>query len=280
MLIFLGIILVIATLAVLGGIALLYKISSTQVSPQNAQNRLAPTQPNRDVYDSQLINMRSAGTQMEDSLLANPDLQANIQGLLNYYEPGRGVFTSWWQRNRAEGRFKLQEVLNQEQNAYLESLMTLERQVREGKKQQVEYELFIAQNATILFELKNRAALADAALGSGMNVEHFSESNKEKESVNARVEEYGRKTEIDKQHEAWKIEQNLSAAFRVRQVEDSDLARLRDELEKAIDKKEEIELMEISEYSKLEKLAIVESTIANLKFRIKAKEKRLEEDAH
>lgn len=222
---------------------------------------------NNDSMSNDLLALTVVDGQLRNLLKSDLKLQRKVEDVVDYYRPSRGKFTSWWQRGKAEGREKLLTVINNEQRLLIEQAAMLERAALDNDKAQMEFQMFVAHNAVALYELKAKAKLIDQATQVGMVPEHYSE-----------VSAYKAKAEVDKDVHAWKVEQNLSAAERYKMTEDSVTRRLREELIEVIAKRDaEIE-DPTDKRSKPEIIAIHEQHIANLKFRIKAREDRLAKD--
>jgi hypothetical protein len=254
-----------------------YKRKNNEVAMNKDFSNETALSPN--TLDTGINAIMKADSHLRTLLLADPSLTEKIQTTLDFYKPSRGRFTAWWQRGKAEGRVALQEVLNKEQILIIQQAATLENEVREGKKKEVEYNVFVARHVTELLELKARASLIEQAFGKGMTVDHYSEVNKESAYSNIRVGEYERKIEIDKQTEAWRIEQNLSAAERYKMTEDAVTNRLRKELEEALKDRDKLANDSSLSASAREELKdLRQSQIDNLKFRIKAREARMKRD--
>lgn len=132
---------------------------------------------NQPVFQEALMAIKAADTHLHSMMMVDPKLTQNIQTTINYYNPSRGRFTSWWQRGKAEARVALQRVLNDEQILIIQQAATLEREVMDGKRRQVDFSLYVAQNATVLIELKAKAELINQAVGTGMTAQAYSDVN-------------------------------------------------------------------------------------------------------
>ncbi|HSK70931.1 MAG TPA: hypothetical protein VK892_04495, partial [Pyrinomonadaceae bacterium] len=148
-------------------------------------------------WNGAIADIALVDTGLRELLFADPALAGKIQQSFDYYDPRLGVFSNWLRRLRGEGRNKLLEVLNQEQKLLIEQAAILERQVREGKREQVEYHLFVARNISELMALKANAEVNRQAFGSGMNPDHYSQVNYEKALSEMRTKEHRDKSEID-----------------------------------------------------------------------------------
>lgn len=71
----------------------------------------------------------------EETPLVDNRSSQNLQPLIDYYNPSRGRFTSWWETGKSERRNKLLLALNAEQKTlskvrYLKSLSKRERRAK------------------------------------------------------------------------------------------------------------------------------------------------------
>lgn len=101
-----------------------------------------------------------------------PERLNKLQVLEDYYNPKRGVFTSWWQRTKSEARTKLQDQLNAEQLSVIQQGIELEHAIRLGKRGEIEFKNFIHQNAVALSQLKNEFTIIEAATNAGFRAEN------------------------------------------------------------------------------------------------------------
>jgi hypothetical protein len=127
--------------------------------------------------------------------------ESNIQSVIEYYKPNRGRLTAWWQRGKAEGRGKLLDALNLEQQRVVEQGAILESAVLQGQKTFSDHELFIAQNQSVLLELQHKEVLIQQAAQQGYSVEVDQEIKKRKAL-----------SEIDIENRWKEIIQDLNAA--------------------------------------------------------------------
>lgn len=124
-----------------------------------------------------------------NDLSIEPRTEENLQVLLDYYKPTRGVFTSWWQRRKSEGREKL---VSQVSNEYLEVIrqgQLLEQAVREGRKTEIEFRMYVAQNALALTAIKANNYLIVEAQKAGLTMENHQQIKLESGLSNIRVDE-------------------------------------------------------------------------------------------
>jgi hypothetical protein len=95
----------------------------------------------------------------------------NIQRVVDYYDPNRGRFSSWWQRGKAESRNRLLSVLNEEQLLIIQQGALLEESYRNKQKTEIDFKLWLAQNASVLHQLLVNETLINNALEKGMTLD-------------------------------------------------------------------------------------------------------------
>lgn len=230
-------------------------------------------------WDGAIANIARADTSLRALMQADSGLVEKIQSTLDYYDPRAGVFTNWFRRLKGENRNRLLEVLTQEQQLLIKQAATFEQEVREGKKQQVEYHLFVARNVSELAGLKAQAQLNSQAFGSGMTLDHFSASNYEKELAKIRQQEEEARAERERKEEEARIARNLQAAKQYKRNEDEITNDLRTELENALISLDQTKSRtDISAKTKSEIMSAKQNQINNLKFRIAAREKKAQAD--
>lgn len=234
---------------------------------------------NWNVIDQTLWEIMNSDTSLRSLQQTNPDLAGKIQQTFNYYDPQSGVFGAWSQRLRGEGRVKMLEVLNKEQQLLIEQAAMFEQQVMNQQKSIAEYKVFLARHAMELMTLKQTADFNQQAFGKGMMPDHYSAANYEREISNIRITEEELKHMREKELEAWRIEQNLSAAQRYRMAEDDVTNRLREQLEQALMELDALEKRtDLSESAKMRLIDVKTRHIDNLDFRIKNREKMAQND--
>lgn len=218
--------------------------------------------------DNELLSVVSIDNELNQMANANLQLRDKVEEVGGYYDPSRGRFTSWWQAGKAQGRVELLKIVNLEQAKLIEQAAQLEQAAATSQKARAEFFFFIKQNEAGLKELEAKAYLLDIAARKEMTPQGLNE-----------VSVYKAKAEIDKKALQDSTEINLAAAERYKMRQDVELNRLRDDLEKALIKLDEIENnSQTSERTKIELITSKESQIENLKFRIKQRENRLVED--
>lgn len=119
----------------------------------------------------------------------DPKLEENLQVLLDYYNPKRGTFTSWWQRRKSEGRTALNLQVSAEYLSVIEQGHLLETAIREGKQKEIDFRMWVAKNGLILTELKVSNILIVEAAKVGLTVENDQHIKLEDELANIRIRE-------------------------------------------------------------------------------------------
>ncbi|MEJ7863101.1 MAG: hypothetical protein WKF90_15840 [Pyrinomonadaceae bacterium] len=254
-----------------------------------------------DLIDKMLSDIMNAGTNLDDLLRTNPNLANNVQSTLNSYNPNTGIFGSWAKRVRGEGRTKLLKVLTEEQRLLIEQAALFEQKVREGARSQVEFKVFLAENAMKFIELRTKAKLNSKAFDKEMLPEDWSRVRTEQEFLDIRLkEEQARadREEIreqerqkrklqeeeekhlrDQKAEEERINRNLESAKKFKMSEEEITDDLRQKLVKAYTELDEIESKEgISDRTRTGLIESKQNQINNLRFRIAAREKKAQSD--
>lgn len=120
-----------------------------------------------------------------------------VQNLLDYYNPKKGRFTSWWQRGKADSRSDLLQALNQEQRLFLEQAAMFEEAVLKGEASAAAHQTFLANNQYFLIELQAKAHLLGAAIENGLTLEYDQALKYERAQSEVRISEHERMTQID-----------------------------------------------------------------------------------
>lgn len=215
-----------------------------------------------------LMEIGSRDGHLRRMLQADVDMRRKVEDLIDFYQPSSGRISTWWNAGKVEGQVRLLESLGAAQRHVVEQAALLEREALANDKAHMEFKVFIAQNVVLLHELKAKVLLIQKSSDAGMSPEHYSDVN-----------QYRAKAEIDKDVYAWKTEQNLSAAERYKMTEDEITNRLRNQLKAALLELDEFEQdSSLTERAKGELIESKKNQIANLKFRISAREKRLADD--
>jgi len=253
------------------------------------------------VIDQALWDIMNADTTLRSVMNTDQNLASKIQATFNFYNPQSGVFTSWATRLRGEGRTKLLEVLNKEQQLLIQQAALFESQVRNGVREQVEFKMFLAQNAMELLSLKTTAELHKKAFEKEMVPEDWSkvrvaqetskirmeeeqiladlQQKSEQEALNRKLKEETERAERLRIEEEERIKRNLESAIAYKRNEDTITNNLRKELEDTII---ELEILEnrtdLGVLTKAKLLAVKNNKIENLEHRIKAREEKAKSD--
>lgn len=204
-------------------------------------------------------------------------------------------------RLRGEGRGKLLEVLNKEQQLLIEQAALLEKQVREGVRSQVEFKMFLAQNAMQLLALKTTAQLHKKAFEKEMVPEDRSkvrveqefssirmkeeekrarnEEMREEERLKRKLKEENERAERERKAEEERIERNLKSAIEFKLNEDTITKGYRQDLDRALDELDALmKNAEMSEFVKNNKIERRKAEIESLNLIITAREQKAVND--
>lgn len=226
-------------------------------------------------WDGAIASIARADTSLRDLMLTDSGLVDKIQSTFDFYDPRAGIFTGWLRKLRGNNRNELLEVLTREQELLIKQAATFEDQVREGKKKQVEYHLFIARNVSELAGLKAQAALNGQAFGSGMTVDHYSASNYEQKLSKIRQDEEDAKAERERRQEEARITRNLESAKAYKMNEYAITDDYRQKREKALIALDVIEARtDISDKTKAALKISKENEAENLRRIIETRERR------
>ncbi|MBA2726963.1 MAG: hypothetical protein H0U49_02175 [Parachlamydiaceae bacterium] len=261
------------------------KTPSTPLGFSN-ENSLEDTSDD-EMIDRMLSDIMNAGTNLDELSRTNPNLAGKIQSTFDYYNPNAGVFGSWAKRIHGEGRTKLLEVLNKEQQLLIEQAALFEQKVREGAKSQVEFRIFLAQNALQFIELRTKAKLNAKAFQKEMLPEDWSrvrteqefldirikeeearakrEDTQEQERLKRKLQEEEEKHLREKKVEDERIKRNLESAIQYKLNEDTITQGYRQKLDTALDELDVLEKnTELSEFSKQTKITRKKAQIETL----------------
>jgi hypothetical protein len=122
--------------------------------------------------------------------------QQAIEQIKQHYNPQRGVFTSWVQRMKGEGRNKLLTVLNQEQVQVIQNAAILEQQAMQSRERFAQYQTFLVQNAALIHQLRANEQLINQALSKGRTFETDQQVILEDALAHVRLEEEQARSKI------------------------------------------------------------------------------------
>jgi ribosomal protein L30E len=123
-----------------------------------------------DFEDTSLTVFEHGQLSSIQSSVSIPDNQ--IEKIKEYYKPSKGRFTSWWQQRKSESRSQLLRTLNAEQLLIIEQGAIHERAVKDGKKSEAEFRVFIAQYAAQLLNIQHQARLIESAMANNLSVDN------------------------------------------------------------------------------------------------------------
>jgi hypothetical protein len=164
-----------------------------------------------------------------------------IISLRAYYKPSRGRLTSWWQRGKAEARDKLLAILNEEQVKAIEQGAMLEQAIRNGRKNEIDFKVFAAQNAEVLLSIQHKAQLIEQAMDSGLSLELDQQVRVDSLMVEAEVSKHEQMTRIELEKRWTQIKQDMDAADLYETSEQSVINKLTGYLREMLLAKHEIE---------------------------------------
>jgi len=164
-----------------------------------------------DIIDKVLMDIMNADSNLSALSRTDPNLAGKIQSTFDYYNPKAGVFGSWARRLRGEGRTKLLEVLNKEQQLLIEQAALFEEKVREGKKSDAEFKMFLARNALEFIELRTKAKLNAKAFDKEMLPEDWSRVRTEQEFLDIRLKEEEARAKREDLQEQERLKRQLQA---------------------------------------------------------------------
>lgn len=233
----------------------------------------ATSDENDDVIDQLLSNILNADTNLQSLMRTDPNLAGKIQTTFDLYNPQGGVFSSWARRVRGEGRTKLLEVLNKEQQLLIDQAALFEKQVREGKKSEIEFYTFMAENALKLMEVKTKAKLNAKAFEKEMLPEHWSKIRTEQEMSDIRLKEEAERQRIDQDKQDKETQRKLDSARSFKRNEDLITDDMRQKREKLLEEIEKIEANEtLSDKRKVALKMDKENEAESLRRRIAARD--------
>jgi hypothetical protein len=201
--------------------------------------------------------------------------EENIQRVVDYYNPNRGRLISWWQRGKAESRNKLLTVLNEEQLLVIEQGALLEESYRRKQKSEVEYQVWLAQNASVLHQLLVNERLINNALEKGMTLDGHQRVIEASELSKLQIDEHQRRVEIDLEARWKSIVQDLDAADLLQISERQVIRKLLAELSETRRERYAILTGNDPEEVKIQILSDYDKHISNLELHLDARQTRL-----
>lgn len=202
--------------------------------------------------------------------------ERNVNDLIKYYDPSRGRLSSWWQRRKAEGRNRLLEVLNEEQARVIEQGAMLERAIREDRKNESDFHVYLAENAAILFQLKASEVLIERALSKGRTLatdqqlilekgQSTIRLAEERQRSKIKVQEHKRLSKIDVEKD-YAIRMNqLRGILAVKLFTHTRLKELRGMVKDLLLERHEVEVSDLPDSVKIEYKALLDGTIDTYK---------------
>jgi len=163
-----------------------------------------------------LPTLNSNFTNIDSSTaLQSANFQKKFDALLDYYQPQRGRFSSWWQSKKAESRIHLQKLINEEEQLVIEQGIMIENAVLSQRRNKAEFEMFLRQNAFVLIELQAKVELINAALKQGLPVEEYVELRTEELRKTLGTQEQWELSRIRLSERAGEMEQDQEHADRI-----------------------------------------------------------------
>jgi hypothetical protein len=239
----------------------------------------------------------TALNRIESSLPAYPTPQfpalteETVSLVRDYYRPNRGVFTSWWQRRKSEGRNRLLEQLNAEQLKVIELGRILEQEVMAKRRSEVEFEIFVRQNALQLHAMMVQAQLMDNALHEGMDLPHHQDWILEGKKVDIRLKEERGKSDIEvEKHERLSnidvrkdYETRMNQLRGLQELKKLPLTQLKDmrkEIKDLYLEQHDVEVSDLPESVKNRYLKLLDGTIETYEGKYNAERNRLHQDGN
>jgi hypothetical protein len=123
--------------------------------------------------------------------------QETLDKLQEYYHPRKGRLTSWWQRIKSVSRTELVGKITDEQIAVLNMGATLEREVRERRRAEIDFQKFLLEHAFTLNQLAHSNYLVALAMDEGLTTT---------DSIRLRVKDKETDIDLRRKREETKIE--------------------------------------------------------------------------
>ena len=185
-----------------------YPDSYDDLSDEEVGRMAKSKNPNR-YRDYEDTSMMSAGGMLDDWSLDNAmatmdsgtrlqgkNLNDNLEILSNYYQPNKGILSSWWQKVKSQSRTDLLQVVTHEQLAIITQGAQIENALREGRVKAIEFNRFLIDNAVELLQLKAKAKLIQQSSDAGVSQAGYHKINEDAYSSETRIKEASAMSDI------------------------------------------------------------------------------------
>jgi hypothetical protein len=215
-----------------------------------------------------------------NQLALNPGLMKQYEEVFNFYNPRGGWITRWFDEKRTESQQKIAANLNAVQAELLNAITRQAKAVHEQRKTAAEFFFYMQKNMGELRALQAKIEIAtDTWTKYKMTPEDLSAANYQAMLNQIQQQAEEDKMRREKELEEWRRQQKIEAAHQFNERENAALNRMRNELEEAIlDLAAHRKRTDLDAETLRDLETVKQNRIANLKFRISAKEKQIETD--
>lgn len=215
-----------------------------------------------------------------NQLALNPGLMKQYEEVFDFYNPRGGWITRWFDEKRTESQKTIAANLNAVQSELLNAITRQAKAVHEQRKTAAEFFFYMQKNMGELRALQAKIEIATDTWGKyKMTPEDLSAANYQAMLNQIQQQAEEEKMRREKELEEWRRQQKIEAAHQFNERENAALNRMRNELEEAIlDLAAHRRRTDLEAETKRDLETVKQNRIANLKFRISAKEKQLEAD--
>lgn len=215
-----------------------------------------------------------------NQLAHNTELMREYEKVFNFYNPKAGWISRWFDEKRTESQKNIAANLNAVQEELLNAITRQARAVHERRRTAAEFFFYMQKNMGELRALQAKIEIAtDTWDKYRMTPEDLSAANYQimLNQIQQQAEED--KMRREKELDEWRRQQKIEAAHQFNERENAALNRMRNELEEAIlDLAAHRKRTDLDAETLRDLETVKQNRIANLKFRIQAKEKQLETD--
>lgn len=194
-----------------------------------------------------------------------------VEDLFKYYSPEKGIFSTWIAKRKIERSTDLLKLLSEQQVLLIEMGARIEKDILEGKQNEVAYRTFVARHAAELVEIRLKSELTEQAASQGYTLENLQTKKLASDLTTLKVREARQlsKIKIGEQQALKKIDLEARWTEYLQDQRDVTLAQMEDyqivdevteRLFKAYELRKQIELSD--DLAKEDKLRLLTKNIA------------------
>jgi hypothetical protein len=141
-------------------------------------------------------------------------VEDRVQGIINYFNPRRGLFVNWIKRIRSGSANRLLEVTTETERLVILQGSIIQEAVIQGRKNDIDFRVYCAQNAETLLSIQHKATLIEGAMAVGLPLDLAAQWRLEELQSQAKIKEHREMSAIDLENRKKNIDQDFEAAMR------------------------------------------------------------------